>query len=224
VALIEIERLKRRYPNGVLALNGLDLEVEEGEWLTLTGPSGSGKTTLLNVISGLDRPSSGSVRVAGVEISELDQNARARFRREHIGLIFQHYHLIPHLTALENVMLAQYFHSMVDETEAQELLARVGLADRLDHLPSQLSGGERQRVCIARALINEPILLLADEPTANLDPESAQTIYDLFRRLHQEGHTIIMVTHEREGIALGDRVVRLSEGKIKDVRCLVHSI
>lgn len=216
MVLIEIERLRKQYPNGVLALDELDLVVKEGEWLTITGPSGSGKTTLLNLISGLDRPSSGSVRVAGVEITKLLQSGLARFRREHIGLVFQHYHLIPHLTALENVMLAQYFHSMVDEGEAKEMLERVGLGDRLDHLPSQLSGGERQRVCIARALINEPLILLADEPTANLDPESAQTIYDIFKRLHREGHTIVMVRHEREGTSWGDRVVRLIKGKIKD--------
>src|SRR6185295_15487163 len=166
----------------------LALTVEAGEWVAVTGPSGSGKTTLLNILSGLDRPTAGQVRVGGVEL--------ARYRQRTVGLIFQQFHLIPYLTALENVMLAQYVHSMTDRGEAEEALRRVGLAERLSHLPSQLSGGEQQRVCIARALINQPPLILADEPTGNLDAVNEAVVMSLLADLHQRGHTLILVTHD----------------------------
>ncbi len=178
------------------------------------GASGSGKTTLLNIIGCLDSPTNGSVVINGKEINELTQVQLTRFRRENIGLIFQQYHLVPYLTALENVMLAQYYHGVVDEKKAKEVLQRVGLKHRLNHIPSHLSGGEQQRVCIARALINNPKILLADEPTGNLDQKNGEIVLSLIEKLHREGHTIIMVTHNPEIAKLGQRTVTLIDGKI----------
>lgn len=205
--------LTRRYGE-LRALDQVNLEVAAGEWVAMMGPSGSGKTTLLNLIAGLDRPDGGSLRVGGQEISQLKGAALAKYRREFIGLVFQQFHLIPYLSALENVMLAQYFHSIADAAEAQAALERVGLGERLHYLPSQLSGGEQQRVCIARALINEPRLLLADEPTGNLDEASEKAVLGLFRHLHQEGHTVIMVTHDPDVARLADRIIRLEHGRV----------
>ena len=154
------------------------------------GPSGSGKTTLINILGGLDTLTSGRVVVDGVDLSTLNENALVRYRAEKIGFVFQQFHLVPYLNALENVMLAQYFHSMTDERQAAEALKRVGLADRLTHLPAQLSGGEQQRVAIARALINQPKLILADEPTGNLDEANEAIVLEIFRDLHKAGHTL----------------------------------
>jgi putative ABC transport system ATP-binding protein len=165
----------------------------------------------------MDTPSSGSVKINGIETAQLNKKQLTELRRETIGLVFQQFHLIPHLTALENVMLAQYYHSMPDEKEAMEALARVGLQDRLHHHPGQLSGGEQQRVCIARALINYPSLILADEPTGNLDDENEQIIMDVFRQLHQEGHTIIMVTHDKEVAENAQRVIQFEYGRITEI-------
>ena len=151
------------------ALEDVSLEVAAGEWLAVMGPSGSGKSSLVNLIGGLDRPSAGEVWVEGKELGSLSGSELNRFRAEKIGFVFQQFHLLPYLTSLENVMLAQYFHSMTDESEARQALERVGLGDRAGHLPAQLSGGEQQRVCIARALINDPHILVADEPTGSLD-------------------------------------------------------
>src|SRR5881394_4186298 len=148
------------------------------------GPSGSGKTTLINILGGLDTLSSGRVIVDGVDLAKLSENDLVRYRAEKVGFVFQQFHLVPYLTALENVMLAQYFHSVTDEKEAVESLKRVGLADRLEHLPSKLSGGEQQRVAIARALINQPKLILADEPTGNLDEANERIVIEIFRKLH----------------------------------------
>jgi putative ABC transport system ATP-binding protein len=178
------------------------------------GPSGSGKSTLVNLIGCLDRPTSGEIwldsqNVAGISSGELN-----RVRAEKIGFIFQQFHLIPFLTAVENVMLAQYFHSMTDEKEAVEALTRVGLGDRAHHLPSQLSGGEQQRVCIARALINDPKIILADEPTGNLDAQNEEIVLRLLREFHQQGRTIVMVTHDPVVARLADRRVELHHGKI----------
>jgi putative ABC transport system ATP-binding protein len=211
--LIEIDDLSRRFGR-VAALDGVSLAVEEGEWLVVMGPSGSGKTTLLNLLAGLDRPSAGRLAVAGSELSALGPRELARFRRETVGLVFQEFHLIPYLTALENVMLAQYVHSLTDRGEAAEALARVGLEERLEHLPSQLSGGEKQRVCVARALINHPRLILADEPTGNLDEDNERQVLEIFRRLHRRGQTLVLVTHNPEVAALADRVVRLEHGRL----------
>jgi putative ABC transport system ATP-binding protein len=197
------------------ALRGVDMEVEKGEWVSVVGPSGSGKTTLLNIIGSLDSPSSGNILIDGTDIKALSEDIMAIFRREMIGFIFQQSHLIPYLTAVENVMLAQYFHSLSDEKEAIEALKRVGLGHRLAHRPSQLSGGEQQRVCIARALINSPKLLLADEPTGNLDRENTRIILELLKRLHSEEHfTIIVVTHDPFVSGWAERVLTMEDGRI----------
>lgn len=198
------------------ALQGVSLEVQKGQWLSLIGPSGSGKSTLLNIIGGLDTPSSGAVVVDATAINELSEDELARFRRDRMGFVFQQAHLVPYLSATENVMLAQYFHSMADEKEAIEALRRVGLGHRLTHRPSELSGGEQQRICIARALINSPELLLADEPTGNLDRENTRIILELLKRLHSEEHfTIVLVTHDPYVSQWGQRVLTMEDGKIK---------
>lgn len=212
--MIQVRRLSKRFGEHTIVLDGIDLDFASGDWTVIMGPSGSGKTTLLNILGGLDRPTSGSVMIGGVEISSLDQGELARFRRKKIGLVFQQYHLVPYLTALENVMLAQYFHSVVDEAEARAALEKVGLGKRLDHRPAQLSGGEQQRTCIARALINDPKIILADEPTGSLDQGNSGLILELFRQVKAEGRTVVMVTHDPAVAGLGDRIVRLSDGRV----------
>jgi putative ABC transport system ATP-binding protein len=198
----------------VRALDDVNLHVEIGEWLAVMGPSGSGKSTLSNLIGCLDKPSSGTIRIDGDDVGSIPSKEMPRFRAEKIGFIFQQFHLIPHLTALENVMLAQYFHSMTDENEALEALAHVGLKERANHLPAHLSGGEQQRVCIARALINDPKIILADEPTGNLDAANEEIVLRLLRDLHQQGRTIVMVTHDPVVARLADRRVELHHGRI----------
>src|SRR5438270_10575175 len=224
--MIQIKDVTKLYPakesgNGtgkdassIHALDDISLHVAPGEWLSIMGPSGSGKSTLVNLIGCLDRPSSGEIwldnqNVAGISSADLN-----RVRAEKIGFIFQQFHLIPFLTAVENVMLAQYFHSMTDEKEAVDALARVGLGDRAHHLPSQMSGGEQQRVCIARALINDPRIILADEPTGNLDAQNEEIVLRLLREFHQQGRTIVMVTHDPVVARLADRRIELHHGKI----------
>ena len=192
----------------------MSFTADSGEWIAIMGPSGSGKTTLLNILGGLDQASSGSVRLDGTETSRLSRAALARFRAETVGFIFQQFHLIPHLTALENVMLAQYFHSMSDEAEAGRALDRVGLRDRAHHLPGQLSGGEQQRVAIARALANDPKIILADEPTGNLDAANEQIVLHLLTDLHAQGRTILMVTHDENVGRCADRRINLEHGRI----------
>ena len=181
MAFIEVENLTKTYGASLHALHCVSFTVEKGEWIAVMGPSGSGKSTLLNILGGLDAATSGRVRLDGQEISAFSGNELARFRAEKIGFVFQQFHLVPYLTALENVMLAQYFHSLADEREAAEALGRVGLADRLLHVPAQLSGGEQQRVCVARALINQPNVILADEPTGNLDEVNETLVMGLSR-------------------------------------------
>src|SRR6202047_442287 len=198
----------------IRALDDISLHVEAGEWLSIMGPSGSGKSTLVNLIGCLDRPSAGEVWVDGQNVAGISSNELDRVRAEKIGFIFQQFHLIPYLTALENIMLAQYFHSMTDKTEALAALDRVGLRDRADHLPSQLSGGEQQRVCIARALINDPRIILADEPTGNLDAVNEEIVLRLLREFHQQGRTLVMVTHDPVVSRLADRRIELHHGKI----------
>src|SRR3989337_595763 len=176
---LETKGLTKRFGN-VTSLDHVDMQVRKGEWVSIMGPSGSGKTTMLNLLSCLDSPTEGQYILDGVDTSTLSERERVVVRREKIGLIFQQFHLIPYLTALENVMLAQYYHSMPDALEAKEALAEVGLLDRINHLPRQLSGGEQQRVCVARALINDPILILADEPTGNLDEKNEEIVMDIF--------------------------------------------
>ena len=196
------------------ALDNINLNVEEGEWLSIMGPSGSGKTTLMNIIGCMDKPSLGKIELAGQDISKLSSKELTIVRRDTIGLVFQQFHLVNYLTALENVMMAQYYHSMPDEEEAMEALASVGLKERAKHLPNQLSGGEQQRVCIARALINHPKLLLADEPTGNLDEKNELLVMEIFAKLHSAGSTIIVVTHDPEVADQAERMVVLEHGKI----------
>jgi putative ABC transport system ATP-binding protein len=198
----------------VKALQNVSLTVRPGEWLAIMGPSGSGKTTLMNIIGCLDSPSLGRVVLDGLGLDSLSPSELTAIRRESIGLIFQQFHLVSYLTALENVMVAQYYHSLVDENEALEALGNVGLRDRARHLPRQLSGGEQQRVCIARALINHPKLLLADEPTGNLDETNETMVMDILHSLHRQGSTIIVVTHAPEVAAHADRTVVLEHGKV----------
>ena len=213
--ILELKNVSKIY--GTLrALSDINLSVNRGDWLSIMGPSGSGKTTMINIIGCMDTPSEGSVVLDGVDISRENAASLTRIRRDKIGLIFQQFHLISYLTAVENVMLAQYYHSMPDEEEAMEALAKVGLAERARHLPSQLSGGEQQRVCIARALINSPMILLGDEPTGNLDEENEGIVVDIFRRLHEEGVTIIVVTHDPEVGDVAQRKIVLEYGKIVD--------
>src|SRR5579859_6515209 len=213
---IELKNVSRVYKSNVevRALDDVSLSVAPGEWLAIMGPSGSGKSTMVNLIGCLDRPTSGNVWLAGQNVAGLSAAELTGVRAEKIGFIFQQFHLIPYLTALENVMLAQYFHSMTDEQEALEALERVGLKDRANHLPAHLSGGEQQRVCIARALINDPKIVLADEPTGNLDAQNEEIVLRLLRELHQQGRTIVMVTHDPVVARLADRRIELHHGKI----------
>ena len=219
--MIVLKDVVRAYPaqaeaNGgeIRALNGISLKVEAGEWLAVMGPSGSGKSTLVNLIGCLDQPTSGEVWLNGENVAGISPKELARVRAEKIGFIFQQFHMIPYLTAVENVMLAQYFHSMTDEDEALEALQRVGLKERAQHLPAQLSGGEQQRVCIARALINDPKIVLADEPTGNLDAANEEIVMRLLRELHEQGRTIIMVTHDPVVARMADRRIELHHGRV----------
>ncbi|CAG74421.1 ABC transporter ATP binding protein [Pectobacterium atrosepticum SCRI1043] len=211
-AVIETRQLYKRFGQ-VTALEDINIRIARGEFVAIMGASGSGKTTLMNILTCLDTVSEGQVLLDGVDAAALDEEGRRQFRADKIGLVFQQFHLIPFLTALENVMLAQHYHSVVDEAAAQRVLEQVGLAHRVDHLPSQLSGGEQQRVCIARALVNEPPVIFADEPTGNLDEENEQRVLDLLKDLHWQGRTIVMVTHNPELGRFADRIIRLQHGK-----------
>jgi len=220
--MIQLKNVIKAYPakedekNGgqIRALDKVSLSVAAGEWVAMMGPSGSGKSTMVNLIGALDRPTSGEIWLDGENVANFSPAELNRVRAEKIGFVFQQFHLIPFLTALENVMLAQYFHSMTDQKEALEALERVGLKERANHLPSQMSGGEQQRVCIARALINDPKIVLADEPTGNLDAQNEEIVLRLLRELHQQGRTIIMVTHDPVVARLADRRIELHHGKI----------
>src|SRR5215813_13679325 len=210
---VAIENLVKEY--GVLrALGGVSFNIQSGEWIALMGPSGSGKTTLINILGGLHTATAGQAVVNGQDITRLNESELVRYRAEKIGFVFQQFHLVPYLTALENVMLAQYFHSVTDEAQAVEALKRVGLGDRLEHLPTNLSGGEQQRVAIARALINQPKLILADEPTGNLDEANEEIVISLFRELHKSGCTIVMVTHDPDIARQADRRIELAHGHL----------
>ena len=219
--MIRLNQVVRAYPakaeaNGgeIRALDGISLRVEAGEWLAVMGPSGSGKSTLVNLIGCLDQPTAGEVWLDNENVAGISTQELTRVRAEKIGFIFQHFHMIPYLTAVENVMLAQYFHSMTDENEALEALQKVGLRERAHHLPAQLSGGEQQRVCIARALINDPKIVLADEPTGNLDAANEEIVMRLLRELHDQGRTIVMVTHDPVMARMADRRIELHHGRI----------
>jgi len=214
--------LSRRFKMGntfVDALRGVDLTIGRGEFVALVGPSGSGKSTVLNLIGGLDRPTSGEVWIDGVELSASDERTLTRHRRQHVGFVFQTFNLLPRLTANENVALPLMF-SGVPRGErldrAKQLLERVGLAERLNHRPGQLSGGEQQRVAIARALVSRPALLLADEPTGNLDTTTGTGIMALLKELNEESDlTLLVVTHDPEVAAFADRIVALRDGRVE---------
>ena len=210
--VIETQHLYKRFGQ-VTALEDINIQIKQGEFVAIMGASGSGKTTLMNILTGLDTASEGKVILDGVDAAQLDEAGRQRFRAEKIGLVFQQFHLIPYLTALENVMLAQHYHSVIDETSDKAVLEQVGLGHRIDHRPSQLSGGEQQRVCIARALVNQPPVIFADEPTGNFDEQNESLVLDLLTKLNQQGRTIVMVTHNPELGELTDRVIYLHHGK-----------
>src|SRR5579863_2043163 len=210
---VVIDALVKQY-GALRALNSVSFNIAAGEWVALMGPSGSGKTTLINILGGLDTLTSGRAVIDGVDLARLRESELVRYRAEKVGFVFQQFHLVPYLNALENVMLAQYFHSVTDEKQAAEALKRVGLGDRLTHLPAHLSGGEQQRVAIARALINQPKLILADEPTGNLDEPNESIVMELFRELHRAGHTILMVTHDQDIARQADRRIELQHGRL----------
>jgi putative ABC transport system ATP-binding protein len=214
IALSHVTRDYSGHAGVVHALADATFSIVAGEWVAITGPSGSGKSTLVNLIGCLDRPTAGELKIDNVDVASMSATELDRFRADKIGFIFQQFHLIPYLSAIENVMLAQYFHSMTDEAEARTALQKVGLGDRISHLPSELSGGEQQRVCIARALINNPPILLADEPTGNLDAANQTIVAELLQDLHRNGHTIVMVTHDPEMAGLAQRKIALSHGKV----------
>ena len=211
--LLEVKNVSKIYGD-LHALKEVSFQVRKGEWVAIMGSSGSGKSTMMNIIGCMDKPSVGEVILDGQDITKESQNSLTKIRREKIGLIFQQFHLIPYLTALENVMVAQYYHSIPDEQEALQALERVGLKDRAKHLPSQLSGGEQQRVCIARALINSPEIILADEPTGNLDSKNAEEVMKVLEELNKkEGHTIIMITHDDELARRAGRMIVIEDRK-----------
>ncbi|MGH2327023.1 ABC transporter ATP-binding protein [Campylobacter taeniopygiae] len=212
--LIKITNLSKNFGK-VKALNNINLNVYQGEWLAIMGPSGSGKSTLLNILSLMDAPSSGQYILDGQNLEQIQEEQKIQLRREKIGLIFQQFHLIPYLNALENVMLSQYYHSCIDEEDAKTMLEKVGLSHRLNHLPNQLSGGEQQRVCIARSLINNPEILLADEPTGNLDEANEEIVLQTLKKLKNEGKTIVLITHNPDLAKFADRTIRLHHGALK---------
>lgn len=216
MSLLQLNDVGMLYGGRVPALEHVHLTVEKGDWLAIMGPSGSGKTTLMNIIGCMDKHTSGEVILDGISLNDVSKNELTQIRRDKIGMVFQQFHLIPYLTAVENLMVAQYYHSIPDRAEALEALARVGLSARADHLPRELSGGEQQRVCIARALINYPVLILADEPTGNLDEKNEQLVMDLFRELNAEGHTIITVTHSAKVGEAAKKIVIIDHGHMKE--------
>jgi putative ABC transport system ATP-binding protein len=219
---VSLREVRKTYQVGepVHALDGVSLTVPRGSYTAVMGPSGSGKSTLMNLIGCLDTPTAGTIDVNGEEVTTMSDRERTRIRGDEVGFVFQTFNLMPRLTALENVALPLVFKG-VDRDERTEhasaVLDRVGLADRLDHRPNELSGGQRQRVAIARALVSDPALVLADEPTGNLDSETGERIMELFADIHAEGNTILMVTHERHIAEHAERIVNMLDGRIEDI-------
>jgi len=221
MAMIETTSLCRKFHVGdtwVHALDHVDLRIAEGDFVAVMGPSGSGKSTLMNILGCLDTPDGGHYQLLDLEVATLSDDELSRIRNQKIGFVFQSFHLLPRMTARENVLLPLRYSNTdlaVARDRADDLLDRLGLADRLDHRPNQLSGGQRQRVAIARSLINAPPLLLADEPTGNLDSRTSVEIMELFSELNRQGQTILMVTHEEEIAAHANRLIRMRDGKIE---------
>jgi putative ABC transport system ATP-binding protein len=222
MSLIEIKKLTKTYESGeecVLALTDVDLNIERGEFISVMGPSGSGKSTLLTILGGLNHPTGGDVVVDDIPIYKLSLEKLADFRREYLGFIFQSFQLIPYLTVVENVMLPL---SITDKSNrdqvkmAEEILERIGLKGKAKRLPDQLSGGEQERVAIGRALVNSPPILMADEPTGNLDSNTGKEIMELFKSLNKEGQTIVMVTHNAENLAYSTRAISLKDGRVEN--------
>ena len=220
-SLISITNIKRDFPLGneiVYVLKGIDLEIKKGEYVALMGPSGSGKSTLMNILGCLDTPTSGTYILNGKHVSEMQDDELAGIRNKEIGFVFQTFNLMPRTTALDNVALPMVYagYSKSERIErASEVLKQVGLDDRMDHKPNQLSGGQRQRVAVARALVNKPSIILADEPTGNLDSKTSVEIMNLFNEIHANGNTVILVTHEEEIARYAHRVIRLKDGIIE---------
>ncbi len=217
IELRNVTKIYRKGPEEIRALDNVSLVVQPGEFVVLLGVSGAGKTTLLNLIGGLDTPTSGSVLVDGVEISKLDAWSLTRYRREKVGFIFQTFQLIPTLTVLENVMLPLVpvkmgYQEKVEK--ARRLIKQVGLSGRINHLPGELSGGEQQRVAIARALVNDPQILLADEPTGDLDTETGRQIVELLKRLYAQGKTVMVATHDEQLAQAATHLIRMRDGKV----------
>jgi putative ABC transport system ATP-binding protein len=220
---IQVSDVVKAYPLGagaVVAVDHLSLDVAQGEFVAIVGRSGSGKTTLLNLLAGIDRPTSGAVHAAGADLGSLSESGLATWRGRNVGLVFQFFQLLPTLTVAENVMLPMDFARTIParsrRDRAQELLEHVGIGDQADELPATLSGGQQQRAAIARALANDPPLLLADEPTGNLDSATAQAVLELFADLNTEGRTIVVVTHERDVRSIVGREVTLMDGRVVD--------
>jgi putative ABC transport system ATP-binding protein len=220
-ALIDIKNIKRDFVLGteiIYVLKGIDLKINKGEYVALMGPSGSGKSTLMNLLGCLDTPTSGSYVLNGKDVSIMNDNDLAEIRNKEIGFVFQTFNLLPRTTALDNVALPMVYagYSKTDRRKrAAEVLTQVNLSDRMDHQPNQLSGGQRQRVAIARALVNNPSIILADEPTGNLDSKTSVEIMKLFDDIHSQGNTVILVTHEEEIAAYAHRIIRLRDGMIE---------
>ena len=219
--VIELRNIIRDFKLGsqtVHVLKGIDLDIKKGEYVALMGPSGSGKSTLMNLLGCLDTPTSGSYNLAGRDVSQMNDNELAEVRNKEIGFVFQTFNLIPRQTALQNVALPLVYAGKTKETriaQAKNVLNEVGLADRMDHRPNQLSGGQRQRVAIGRALVNSPSIILADEPTGNLDSTTSLEIMKLFDEIHKNGNTLIIVTHEEEIAQYAHRIIRLRDGMIE---------
>jgi putative ABC transport system ATP-binding protein len=222
--MIRMKGIRKKYDNGrvsVEALRGIDLQIGSNEYVAVVGPSGSGKSTLMNILGCLDTPTEGEYELSGDEVAKLDRNQLAEIRNKHVGFVFQNFNLLPYASALENVELPLLFGGVPAKERrerATAMLERVQLGDRLDHKPTELSGGQMQRVAIARALVNRPAMVLADEPTGNLDSASGKAIVEIFAELHAQGQTIVMITHDQGMAKLASRVIQIRDGQIMEDR------